>query len=385
VRVLLITPSLPWPPDQGARIRTAELIAALPGDIEVDLWWVARPDEPEPPDRLRERCGELRRFDRSRPNWLERWAWPRAARWFYSNELKSALAEPPPEVDLVHLDEPPLLPHWRPSAAVPVCLQHHKLESVLADDLADAEQRRGRPAGALRLDAERWRRLEAEAAELVPHQIVCATEDAERLSDRFTGLAPLVVENGVDPAYFTPRDTPRDPNQLLFLGSLDYGPNQDGLRAFLREAWPALRSARPELRLVLVGRGTAPELEAASAFDSRVEWIGHVDDARGWLATSGAMIVPLGIGGGTRIKLACALAMHTPVVSTKIGAEGLALEDGVHLRLAEPGPDFVRATLAALDAGSDDPLTTAGRQRVLERYAWDRLAARLADGWRSFA
>lgn len=384
MRVLFITPSLPWPPDQGARIRSAELLAALPPSVEVDLWWVARPDEPEPPRHLRERCRELRRYERSRPNWLKRWAWPRPARWFYSSELRSALAAPPPHIDLVHLDEPSLLPHWSTTVDTPVCLQHHKLESVLADALADAEALRGRPAGPLRLDAKRWRRLEAEAAERIPAQIVCAQEDAERLAARFTGLAPLVVENGVDPAYFAPRDTPRDPNQLLFLGSLDYGPNQDGLRAFMRHAWPTLRAARPKLRLVLVGRGTAPELEAMCAFDSRIEWIGGVDDARGWLAGSGALIVPLNIGGGTRIKLTCALAMRTPVVSTLTGAEGLALEDGVHLRLAELGPDFARATLDALATGSDDAVTAAGRERVIERYAWNRLAAQLADGWRSF-
>lgn len=385
MRVLFVTPSLPWPPDQGARIRAAELIRALPREVEVDLWWIERPDEPELPIELQERCRSTRRFERSRPNWLERLAWPRAARWFHSGELASALAEPSRDVDLVHLDEPSLLPHWPRRPSVRGCLQHHKLESVLADALAEAEERRGRPARSLRLDAERWRELEREAALRLPRQLVCAAEDAARLRERFTDLHALVVENGVDPNHFAPQGSQRDPDRLLFLGSLDYGPNQDGLRAFLRDCWPTLRAAKPGLRLALVGRGSAPELEAACAFDSRVEWIGRVDDERPWLARAGALIVPLGIGGGTRIKLACALAMRTPVVSTRIGAEGLALEDGVHLRLADVGPDFTAATLAALESGADDPIVDAGRERVIERYSWRALAARLADDWRSFA
>ncbi|MCA8979008.1 MAG: glycosyltransferase [Planctomycetes bacterium] len=384
MRVLFVTPSLPWPLDQGARIRAAELIRALPHHVEVDLAWIARPDEPEVPAELRTRCRTTRRFERSRPSWLERLAWPRAARWFHSKELTAALAAPLAGVDLVHLDEPALLPHWTQHARTAACLQHHKLESVLADALADADARRGRSATAGRLDAERWRRLELDAMVRVPHQLVCAAEDAARLRKRFPDCDPVVVENGVDPRWFAPRDTPRDPDRLLFLGSLDYGPNQDGLRAFLRECWPALREARPALRLALVGRGSAPELEASCAFDPRVEWIGHVDDVRPWLARCGALIVPLAIGGGTRIKLACALAMRTPVVTTAVGAEGLELQDGVHVRRAELGPQFTRATLAALDAGTDDPIADAGRERVLERYTWDRLATRLADAWKSF-
>lgn len=384
MRVLFVTPSLPWPPDQGARIRSSELIAALPHDVEVDLWWVARPDAPQVPEHLRARCRNLRCFERSRPSWLQRVAWPRAARWFHSAELASALAGNLIDVDLVHLDEPALFPLWPTHPRVPACMQHHKLESVLADALAKAARARGAPSSALRLDADRWRHLEAEAASRIPAQIVCAEEDADRLRERFTSLDALVIENGVDPDFFAPREIPRDPNLLLFLGSLDYGPNQDSLRDFLAHSWPALRAARPALRLALVGRGDAPELQSACAFDPRVDWIGEVDDVRDWLARCGALIVPLRIGGGSRIKLACALAMCTPIVSTTIGAEGLALENGVHLRIADSAADFVAATLAALDSRTDDPLTSAGRKRVIERYAWKHLAARLAEGWRSF-
>jgi glycosyltransferase involved in cell wall biosynthesis len=255
---------------------------------------------------------------------------------------------------------------------------------VLADALANAARERGTPSSALRLDADRWRHLEADAASRIPAQIVCAEEDADRLRERFTAIDALVIENGVDPDFFVPREIPRDPNLLLFLGSLDYGPNQDGLRDFLAHSWPALRAARPALRLALVGRGDAPELQSACAFDPRVDWIGEVDDVRDWLARCGALIVPLRIGGGSRIKLACALAMRTPIASTTIGAEGLALKNGVHLRIADSAADFVTATRAALDSGTDDPLTSAGRKRVIERYAWKHLAARLAEGWRSF-
>lgn len=106
---------------------------------------------------------------------------------------------------------------------------------------------------------------------------------------------------------------------------------------------------------------------------------------RPWLARCAGLIVPLTIGGGTRIKLTCALAMRTPVISTAIGAEGLEVTDGVHLRLAELGPAFTDATLAALDATANEALTAAGRELVVDRYSWTELAARLAAGWRSFA
>lgn len=385
MRVLFITPSLPWPLDQGARIRAAELIAALPADVVIDLWWIARPDEPAIPDRLSSRCNELRRFERSRPSLLQRIAWPRAAHWFHSNELTAALRRPLPGIDIVHLDEPALLPHWSETSRTSGCLQHHKLESVLAAALALSAQSAGAEFRASKLEAERWRHFEADAVRKLPNQIVCAAEDAQRLRSRFEGFHPVVIENGVDPLEFAPRDAPRDPNRLLFVGSLDYGPNQDGLQAFMRESWPALRAARPNLRLTIVGRGEAPELRAACAFDSRVDWVGHVDDVRPWLANCGALIVPLRIGGGTRIKLTYALSMRTPIVSTATGAEGLAVLDQRHLRLAEPGPAFTAATLGALDSESDDALTAAGRELVIERYSWEHLSRRLAATWRRFA
>ena len=380
VRVLFVTPSMPWPPDQGARIRSAELIAALPPAVELHLWWVARPGEPQLPEVLRARCASVRRFERSRPSLLERWAWPRAARWFWSRELGSALQDALPPVDLVHLDEPSLLPHWPDRATAPVCLQHHKLESVLADSLADLAPDRAE-AARQRLDAERWRRLERDAAARIPAQLVCAAEDAQRLRAAYPWLNPVVIENGVTPERFAPRAVARGPHRLLLLGSLDYAPNQDGLRSFLQECWPGLRAARPDLQLDIVGRGAAPELEAACSFDPRIRWVGPVDDPRQHLAAAGAMVVPLRVGGGTRIKIAEALAMRTPVVSTQIGAEGLDLRSGEHLRIATLGEEFVSATCAALDALPDDSITAAGHARVLERYTWRALAGRLAETW----
>lgn len=384
MRVRFVAPCSPWPPDQGARIRAAGLITALPRDVEIELWTVARPGEPDPTDAILERCVEVRRFRRSRPSALERWAWPRAARWFHSAELRDALTRTSArDADLVHLDEPSLVPSWPDRNDVAACVAHHKIESELARARANVEG-----VGAAwrsRLDAARWDRVEADAAARLPHQVVCSREDADRLRARFPQLDPVVVENGVHVADHAPPPADRrERDHLLFLGTLDYAPNRDGLASFLRTTWPHLRDARPELHLSVVGRGHAPELRELCAFEPRVDWIGEVDDARAWFRRCGALIVPLRIGGGTRVKIVEALASETPVVTTEAGAEGLALQDGVHAFRAELGAAFARATLEAVDAiGGEVP--RAGRALVEARYDWSVLAARLARAWRDMA
>ncbi len=382
MRVRFVAPSLPWPPDQGARIRAGGLIAALPDDVEVELWTVARPGEPAPPASLLERCVEWRRFARSRPNAIERWAWPRAARWFHSAELRDALARTTrDDADVVHLDEPSLVPVLPDAAPFAACVAHHKIESELAAARAGVEGFGA--AWRSRLDAVRWDRVEADAAARVALHVVCSREDADRLRARFPHLDPVVVENGVDPSRFDARRRDaREPDHLLFLGSLDYAPNRDGLAAFLRTTWPALRAARPGVRLSVVGRGDAPDLRERCAFEPRVAWVGEVPDPRPWLARCSALVVPLRIGGGTRVKIVEALAAETPVVTTDAGAEGLALVDGVHAFRAELGDAFARATIAALDSAGG-PVPRAGRALVAERYDWRALARRLADAWRA--
>jgi polysaccharide biosynthesis protein PslH len=228
----------------------------------------------------------------------------------------------------------------------------------------------------------KFQRFEKRVLSEAEFAIAVSEADAQRFREQFGVKRVDVVENGVDTAYFQPQARRRDPRRLLFLGSLDWRPNLDGVRVFLDRVFPTLKLAEPSTRLCLVGRNPPETLRQQVAATPGVELYANVPDVRPYLADCGLMVVPLRIGGGSRLKILEALAGGTPVVSTRIGAEGLALEPGKDLTVVPEIDDLTHALLKAMN--HPEPLQTqaeTGREKVLERYDWDRLAGQLEQVW----
>ena len=171
------------------------------------------------------------------------------------------------------------------------------------------------------------------------------------------------------------------PQRLLFVGNLEHRPNAEGLAVFLETAWPTLQSRFPELELHVVGPAPADEPLQLRA-SHRVTFHGYVDDVRPHLAAAAAAIVPIVTGGGTRLKVLEALAAGTPVVSTKLGVEGLAIRDRQEALLTDSiaeFPDAVGALLAQPERRS--ALSAAGRRLVEEQYGWAAISDTLEKIW----
>jgi glycosyltransferase involved in cell wall biosynthesis len=228
----------------------------------------------------------------------------------------------------------------------------------------------------------KFRRFERCVLGEVEHTVAVSDADANRFRQDF-GIEQIdVVENGVDTAYFQPQGVRREPGRLLFLGSLDWRPNLDGVQLLLERVFPAVRAAEPSARLCLVGRNPPESLRRQVASMSGVELHGSVPDVRPYLADCGMLVVPLRIGGGSRLKILEALASGTPVVSTRIGAEGLCLEAGHDLTVVEVIDDLAEALVKGIrDPASIQSQAERGRERVLGRYDWDRLAGQLEQVW----
>ena len=161
----------------------------------------------------------------------------------------------------------------------------------------------------------------------------------------------VVIPNGVDTTYFQPRNiyfSQNDaPKSLLFIGSMAYSPNEDAVNYFNQGIFPLITSQIPEVKWQVVGRDMSPTVVALSS--RNIDIIGWVDDVRPVMSNSGALVVPLRSGGGTRLKILEAMAAGLPVISTSIGAEGLEVTDGTDILLAdEPGDKFANAVLAVL-------------------------------------
>jgi glycosyltransferase involved in cell wall biosynthesis len=230
-----------------------------------------------------------------------------------------------------------------------------------------------------------WRkfeRFERRVLGKVDRTVAVSGEDAELLGNAFGARRVGVVENGVDTTYFRPRAARREPGRLLFLGSLDWRPNLDGVRLLLERVLPAVRAAEPSASLWVVGRNPPDWLRRQAAALPGVELHGSVPDVRPFLDRCALMVVPLRIGGGSRLKILEALSSGTPVVSTRVGAEGLCLEAGRHLTVVESIDDLAPALAAGLrDPDALRAQAEEGRRRVLRQYDWDRLADELERIW----
>jgi glycosyltransferase involved in cell wall biosynthesis len=208
--------------------------------------------------------------------------------------------------------------------------------------------------------------------------VVVAVSDADEQQIRVDYRIEKVVAipTGVDLHYFAPRqDVARDPWNLVFTGSMDWLPNEDAMQYFIREVLPLIRTQAPDTTLTVVGRDPYPSLIDLSKSVRGIEVTGRVEDVRPYIAKASVFVVPIRIGGGTRLKIYEAMAMGTPVVSTTVGAEGLPLVNGQELLLADGPADFATAVVSLLnDKTKAQELGARSARLMEERNGWASVA-----------
>ena len=230
-----------------------------------------------------------------------------------------------------------------------------------------------------------WRkfeRYEGQAFRAASRVVTVSDEDAELARSRFGVKQVDVVDNGIDRHFFEDQCADRDPNRILFLGSLEWRPNFDAVTVLLDRVFPEVKAAYPAAKLWIVGRNPPDSLIRRSAETIDVELHANVSDVRPYLSQSAVMAVPLRIGGGSRLKILESLASGLPVVSTKVGAEGLRLTSGVDLEIVDDESAMAQALVATLrNPGRALLMAEHGRRQVLERYDWDALSVKLEECW----
>ena len=265
-------------------------------------------------------------------------------------------------------------------------------------------------------------------------KVVCVSENDAEFFRAYTQPENVtVVPNGVDETYFAPADSPRGSSgspsgnhsapasgsvsdstpdgslgsmigsmpgrtfvqtvdseaasaSLVFTGSMDWRPNQDAVSHFVDAVFPLIRAKRPDVTFYVVGRHPPERLKAQWEQTPGVVVTGIVDDVRGYIHNAAVYVVPLRIGGGSRLKILEALAMEKVVVSTRVGAEGLHFDDGVHLLLRDSPEAFATAVLQVLQSPEAyTPLAQQGRRWLLDNYTWDSISNILNTVWHDAA
>ena len=230
----------------------------------------------------------------------------------------------------------------------------------------------------------KFERFEQEMFAKATQTITVSEADAVLARKRFGSSRLRVVDNGVDIEYFHPGTSERDSKRILFLGSLDWRPNLDGVQVLLDDIFPKVLDRHPSARLDIVGRKPPKWLVERAKLSANVELHADVPDIRPYLWECGVLAVPLRIGGGSRLKILEALSARCPVVSTKIGAEGLHLVPEKHYVETDGTEDMAEALLRCID----DPqaiseMTQFGHAAVVKRYNWPVLADKLEAVWKN--
>src|SRR6185437_7155364 len=362
LRVLVVDEAPPYPPDSGKRLRTWHLLFRLAARHQITLLCYADPDA------ARQRAAEAALHDagiacqavaalpeltgaRLHARLLANLgsAWPYSVAKHHTGRFQAAVEAlwASGRYDLVQVEWTPFASHV--TAAVPHVIASHNIEAQIWQRRAAISGRWvARPY--FLLQAARMRRFERLA---FAQARAVTTVSAE---DRATALGwgarrSTIVANGVDVEYFQPRpDIPVEADTVLFVGALDWFPNQDGILYFTEAILPLIRTQRPVCRLRVVGRRPSAALVQRLSGVAGVEMIGEVADVRPYMAAASQVVVPLRVGGGSRIKIIESLAMDKAVVATAVGAEGLQAVSGTHLLLAATPESFARAAVQLLQA-----------------------------------
>lgn len=391
MKILWLNSGLLLPLDKGGKLRTWHLMRHLASQHEITyLSFSDASQTVQDMMGMSEVCARLETVPRSDPAKGTLPFYVDAARYTvdgvpyavakyrsaeYRRRLESLLASG--GFDAIVCDFLPPVVNLPDGLPCPAILFTHNVESEI---WRRHVENAGNPLSKLLLTQQWQRMLRFEAAALARFDLVLAVSEAD--SQTFERLYPgalrapvHVVQTGVDTQFFRPdTTTPVRPAHLVFTGSMDWLPNEDGMQYFVREILPRIREAEPQATLSIIGRAPTPAVKRLAA-QSGIEVTGRVDDVRPHIAAGAVYIVPLRIGGGTRLKIFEAMSMAKAVVSTTIGAEGLPVTSGQNIIIADQPAQFSQAVVKLIrDGDARRRLETEARRIVVEKYDWSAVA-----------
>jgi polysaccharide biosynthesis protein PslH len=389
VQILFISPRQCWPTRSGAKLREYHFVRALA--LRSDLTYLHFTDPGSAPLTKHELpfCREVVAVPKPASYGTRQLVQGVLGRWplpilnYTSREMNAAVARvAATKFDLVHLDSIHMIRYAqsRPLRGTRAVYNWHNIESEAMLRFAATVSSLSRRWYAA-LTASKLRALENDMLRDAFGHVVCSKRERQQLLRIAPQARIQVAENGVDTTLFTPDSTAQSPGQqIVFVGTMDYYPNVEAATSFAQNIWPRVREALPGTSLVIVGANPTPAVSALADIPG-VTVTGTVPDVRPYYQDALAAIVPLRTGGGTRLKILEAMAAGVPVVSTALGAEGLAVSPGREILIA--GADDPAAWIGHLTSLAQVPARqqqiAAALDLVRSRYDWEIIGRTLGD------
>lgn len=393
LKVLFLSQRFLYPMDAGGKIRTGKILENLTEFFDVTLISnMESPKDDEYLGQMKKLCKEFHPVPWREVKKYTLWFYLRLlVRMFsrypvtvindYSRELESKIMSllKEGEYDLLVCDflQPSL--NFNKINGYPTLLFEHNVESVIVRRHFEIARDPFRKIfwWLQWVKMDRYERL---ACERFTGIVAVSEIDREILEERFSSKNVFTVPTGIDTEYFAPREDPLEENSLVFTGSMDWLPNEDAILFFAREILKGIKEQIPTIKLTVVGRNPSRRLLNELQSYPEIEVVGWVQDVRPYIGRHALYIIPLRIGGGTRIKVYEAMAMGKAVVSTRIGTEGLPLKNGEHVLLADHPEDFTKAVVKLLrNRDERRQFGMAARDLVQKNFSWEKAAKAFAD------
>lgn len=380
MKVLIVTPEVPYPPDQGGRIRMFNIIKHL--SRKNTLYLVSTSISPTSLryyEKLMEYCksvyivphynSPLNRASRIVKSILTRRPFVvyKHMSKALENKVAAVVAKEQPDVVLVEFH---YIADCVRAINLPRVVDMHNIDHVLYKRLASNPRFSLKKVHAW-VQAPLMRKFET----IVPQQfdacVVVSREDASRLEDLSGTANTVIIPNGVDVDYFSPYvNLPEIKHSLVYVGSMDYYPNIDAVLWLYREIMPLIWQKRPRTTLAIVGRNPPKSVQALQA-DSRIYVSGAVEDVRPYWKGASIAILPIRVGSGTKLKVLEAASMGKAIVGTPIAFEGFDFQHGTHVIVGNNAYEISASVIELLDDDARrEKLGYAARQLAYERYKW---------------
>jgi glycosyltransferase involved in cell wall biosynthesis len=399
MKILFLSQIVPYPPHGGVLQRGYNIIREISRDNDVYLMAFVHPDTLGTPELVEDSKLHLEQYCRSVDYFS---LWPKkssihkylafASGFFYPRPF-STLAHRSVgfrrrmreiiehnDVDVLHIDTIGLAPYYRPEDNIPTVMTHHNIESALMARRSKVESI-WLARYYVALQSKRLRAYEIEQSPRFDMNVMVSATDENELKAMAPTVNTTVVPNGVDTEYFGVRDDTQE-LAVIYTGGMNMFANKDAVMHLIDDIWPRVKAQCPEAVFNIIGQDPPLELLNIARHDASIKVLGYVADIRPYVAGSAVYVVPLRVGGGTRLKVLDALSQGKAIVSTSVGCEGIEVTHGLDIYIEDEDNAFADRVVELFnDPQRRKQLGIEARKLAENKYAWASIGQVLLDAY----
>lgn len=392
MNILFLTTRLPYPPDSGGKVRDLNLLKGMSKRHNVTLVsFIQNESELGNLQFLKPYCksvevvkegSRIKLFFTTLIFLFTKKPFTIAK--FYSSAMrqKVKILLSNNKFDLIHCSHLHMAQYAENIKNIPKILDEHNIEFFIIKRYLKEQKNYIKKILVFLLQYLKLIKYESAIVQKFDHCFVVSETDRKNLESIVRNVATTIISNGVDVDFYRPQGDKLQSDTLVFTGRMNWYPNEDAILYFYEKIWPLIKKEVKDLHLYVVGSNPSKRIMSLSSQEKDITVTGYVDDVRPYIAKSLVYVVPLRIGGGSRLKILEAMAMGKAIISTSIGCEGLTVSDNENILIADSPEQFAKSTIPLLrDHELCKKLGDNARKLVENLYSWDKITAEMESSY----